>query len=57
MRSPVFGDLRVRRAVQVSLDPAAIMQAAFGEGFYELTPELVPGAPTWYSEAGSEFFV
>ncbi len=56
MRSPVFEDLRVRRAVQVCLDHQAIMQAAVGEGFYELTPELVPGAPVWYTEAGSEYF-
>jgi peptide/nickel transport system substrate-binding protein len=56
LRSPVFDDLSVRRAVQVALDHAAIMQAAVGDGFYELTPELVPGAPTWYSDVGIEFF-
>jgi peptide/nickel transport system substrate-binding protein len=56
LRSPVLEDLRVRRAIQLALDHEAIMLAAFGEGFYELTPELVPGAPTWYTEAGSEFF-
>ncbi len=56
LRSPVLSDLRVRRAIQSSLDHAAIMQAAFGEGFYELTPELIPGAPTWYSDAGLEYF-
>ncbi|MDQ3548311.1 MAG: ABC transporter substrate-binding protein [Chloroflexota bacterium] len=56
LRSPVLGDLRVRRAIQSALDHTGIMQAAFGEGFYELTPELVPGAKIWYSEAGAEFF-
>jgi len=56
LRSPVLEDLRVRRAIQTALDHEAIMLAAFGEGFYDLTPELVPGAPTWYSDAGSEFF-
>ena len=56
LRSPVLEDLRVRRAIQSALDHAAIMQAAFGEGFYELTPELIPGAPTWYSDAGIEYF-
>jgi peptide/nickel transport system substrate-binding protein len=56
LRSPVFADLRVRRAIQIALDHTAIMQATVGEGFYELTPELVPGAPTWFSAAGSEFF-
>lgn len=56
LRSPVLEDLRVRRAIQVALDHEAIMLAAFGEGYYELTPELVPGAPTWYTEAGAEFF-
>ena len=56
LRSPVLQDLRVRRAIQTALDHEAIMLAAFGEGFYELTPELVPGAPTWYSEAGAEYF-
>jgi peptide/nickel transport system substrate-binding protein len=56
LRSPVLNDLRVRRAIQLALDHDAIMRAAFGEGFYELTPELVPGAPTWFSEAGAEYF-
>ncbi|HYI14585.1 MAG TPA: ABC transporter substrate-binding protein [Thermomicrobiales bacterium] len=56
MRSPVLEDSRVRRAVQSALDHEAIMLAAFGEGFYELTPELVPGAPIWYTEAGIEYF-
>lgn len=56
LRSPVLDDQSVRRAIQLSLDHGAIMQAAFGEGFYELTPELVPGAPTWYTEAGKEYF-
>lgn len=56
LRSPLLGDLRVRRAIQTALDHEAIMLAGFGEGFYELTPELVPGAPTWYTEAGAEYF-
>jgi peptide/nickel transport system substrate-binding protein len=56
LRSPLLKDLKVRRAIQSALNHAAIMQAAFGEGFYELTPELIPGAPTWYSEAGIEYF-
>lgn len=56
LRSPVLEDLRVRRAIQVALNHEAIMLTAFGEGFYELTPELVPGAPTWYTEAGAEYF-
>jgi peptide/nickel transport system substrate-binding protein len=56
LRSPILTDIRVRRAIQVALDNEAIMLAAFGEGFYEMTPELVPGAGTWYSEVGSEHF-
>lgn len=56
LRSPILTDRRVRRAIQVALDHDAIMLAAYGEGYYELTPELVPGAPTWYSDAGSEYF-
>lgn len=56
MRSPVFDDIRVRRAVQVALDHEAIMLAAFGEDAFELTPELVPGAAAWYTEAGGEYF-
>lgn len=56
LRSPVLGSLDVRRAVQLALDHEAIMRAAFGDGFYELTPELVPGSGTWYSEAGKEHF-
>lgn len=56
MRSPVLENHQVRRAVQICLDHQAIMQASVGEGFYELTPELVPGAPFWYTEAGIEYF-
>lgn len=53
-RSPRLADVRFRRALQVALDPEAIMQAAFGDGFYELTPGLMPGAPVWRSDAGAE---
>ena len=56
LRSPVLMDLDVRRAIQLALDHEQVMLAAVGEGFFELTPELLPGASAWYSEAGSEFF-
>ncbi len=56
LRSPHLEDLRIRRAIQLALDHEAIMLAAFGEGFYELSPELLPGAPAWYSDAGSELY-
>ncbi len=56
LRSPVLVDHDVRRALQMALDHEQIMLAAVGEGFFELTPELVPGASTWYSDAGAEFF-
>lgn len=54
LRSPITSDLDIRRAIQLALDHGPIMEGAFGEGFYELTPTLVPGAPIWYSEAGAE---
>lgn len=56
LRSPILEDHDVRRALQMALDHEEIMLAAVGEDFYELTPELVPGAGAWYSEAGIEFF-
>ena len=56
LRSPVLADHDVRRALQMALDHEQIMLAAVGAGFYELTPELVPGARAWYSDAGAEFF-
>ncbi|MEZ4569397.1 MAG: ABC transporter substrate-binding protein [Thermomicrobiales bacterium] len=56
LRSPLFADLNIRRAIQIALDHEQIMLAAVGEDYYELTPELVPGAPAWYSEAGIEYF-
>lgn len=56
LRSPVLAELNVRRAIQMALDHEQIMLAAVGEGFYELTPELVPGAGAWYSDAGVEYF-
>lgn len=56
LRSPTLEDLRVRRAIQLALDHESIMLAAVGEGFFELSPELAPGAPAWHTEAGIEFF-
>ncbi|HUG13936.1 MAG TPA: ABC transporter substrate-binding protein [Thermomicrobiales bacterium] len=56
MRSPVLASLDVRRAIQLALDHEPIMQAAFGEGFFELTPTLLPGADAWHSDAGAEHF-
>ena len=56
LESPVFANVDVRRAVQLALDHEPIMQAAVGEGFYELTPTLLPGAPIWESDAGAEFY-
>ncbi len=56
LRSPILADHDVRRALQMALDHEEIMLAAVGDGFYELTPELVPGAGAWYSEAGIEFY-
>lgn len=56
LRSPLTGDLRIRRAIQLALDHEAIMQAAFGDGFFELTPTLLPGADAWASDAGAEYF-
>ena len=56
LRSPIFASTDVRRALQVAIDHEQIMLAAVGEGFYEITPELLPGASAWYSESGSEFF-
>lgn len=56
LKSPITGNHTIRRAIQLALDHEPIMQAAFGEGFYELTPTLLPGADAWYSEAGAEHF-
>lgn len=56
LESSVTSDHDVRRAIQLALDHDAIMQAAFGEDFYELTPTLLPGADAWYTEAGIERF-
>ncbi|MCC6776254.1 MAG: ABC transporter substrate-binding protein [Hyphomicrobiales bacterium] len=52
LSSPRLADQRVRRAIQLALDHQPIMQAAYGDGFYELSPTLMPGAPVWYSAAG-----
>ena len=54
LESPVMADLNVRRAFQLALDHEPVMQASVGEGFYELTPTLLPGAPIWDSQAGAE---
>ncbi len=54
LQSPLLADVRFRRGLQLALDCEPIMQAAFGDGFYELTPTLMPGAPDWISDAGAE---
>lgn len=56
LRSPIMENPDVRRAFQLALDHGPIMQAAFGEDFYELSPTLVPGADIWYTDAGAEFY-
>lgn len=56
LRSPITENPDVRQAIQLALNHEEIMQAAFGDGFFELTPTLLPGAEAWYSEAGVEFF-
>ncbi len=56
LNSPLTKDHNIRKAIQLALDPEPIMLAAFGEGFYELTPTLLPGADIWYSDAGSEIY-
>lgn len=56
LRSPLLASLDARRAIQLALDHEPIMQAAFGDEFFELTPTLLPGADAWYSDAGAEYF-
>lgn len=56
LRSPLTQNHTIRKAIQLALDPEPIMLAAFGEGFYELTPTLLPGADIWYSDAGSDIY-
>lgn len=56
LESPITGNHQVRQAIQLALDHRPIMQAAFGEDFYDLTPTLLPGADAWYSEAGVDRF-
>lgn len=56
LSSPVTAKHDIRRAIQLALDPESIMKAAFGEGFYELTPTLLPGAEAWRSDAGAEHY-
>lgn len=56
LRSPITENPEIRQAIQLALNHEEIMQAAFGDGFFELTPTLLPGAEAWYSDAGAELF-
>lgn len=56
LRSEVTFNPEVRQAIQLALDHEAVMQAAFGADFFELTPTLLPGAEVWYTDAGLELF-
>lgn len=52
----LFTDRRLREAVHFSVDPHPALVAAFGEGFYRLSPSLMEEESPWYSDVGSEFY-
>lgn len=54
MSSPLLANSDLRRALQLALDCEPAMQAAFGEGFYELSSALMPGAAIWETDAGAD---
>jgi peptide/nickel transport system substrate-binding protein len=56
LESDLLADVRIRRAIQIGIDNEFIMQSAFGAGYFELTPELLPGADAWATDAGNELY-
>ncbi|MDB4894757.1 MAG: peptide transporter [Firmicutes bacterium] len=50
-----FTDVRLRQAVNWSLDPGAIMKAAYGDAdFYRLDPSLAPKEGPYWSDIGND---
>jgi peptide/nickel transport system substrate-binding protein len=56
MRSPIMGELNMRKAFQAALDLDMISLAGFGEGFYRLDPGLMIQETVWHTTAGEEYY-
>jgi peptide/nickel transport system substrate-binding protein len=46
---PILGDVRVRQALALALDPAALLTATYGEHHYRLTSYVLPTLPWAYA--------
>lgn len=56
-RSPIWSDIRMRKAFQACLDHMPIMQNSRGGGdFVQLDPSLMMKPTPWYTEAGKELY-
>jgi peptide/nickel transport system substrate-binding protein len=56
-RTPLMGDLNIRKAFQACLDHLPILQSSRGGGdFIQLDPGLMMQPTPWYSRAGEELY-
>jgi peptide/nickel transport system substrate-binding protein len=51
-----FTDQNLRKAVQAVVDCEPVMQAGYGEGFYELDPGIMHPETVWNSSVGEELY-
>ncbi len=49
-------DWNIRKAIQAAVDCEPLMQAGYGEGFYELDPGIMHQETVWNSQVGAELY-
>jgi peptide/nickel transport system substrate-binding protein len=52
----IFTDQTLRKAVQAAVDCEPVMQAGYGDGFFELDPGIMTTDTVWNSQVGEEFY-
>jgi peptide/nickel transport system substrate-binding protein len=52
----IFTDQLMRKAVQAAVDCEPVMQAGYGDGFFELDPGIMTTDTVWNSQVGAELY-
>lgn len=55
-RSPLAGDINIRKAVQAALDHDPILFGSQGEGFYRLDPSVMLQETAWHSTVSEDLY-
>jgi peptide/nickel transport system substrate-binding protein len=52
----IFTDVTMRKAVQAAVDCEPVMQAGYGDGFFDLDPGIMTTDTVWNSQVGEEYY-